>query len=220
MTSWAGLHRHAQHRRVRDAAECGGVAAALANGTFNAFAQALEGVHNSGHVWVGGSMGMIPTAPADPVFWMHHAEIDRLWSVWQASIRAESRPWRARRDHGPVAETEPDTGTSRPWASPTSEYAGSSAKTEGRSSAPPSDSLRWQELLLSPDVSAMGPLASHPKCLWPAATTTSLAEAPRQALRREASNLTLTFGRRFRAILVSAFEHSAGAFGALHPLTA
>ena len=34
------------------------VAAAMANGTFNAFAQALEGVHNSGHVWVGGSMGI------------------------------------------------------------------------------------------------------------------------------------------------------------------
>jgi tyrosinase len=61
------------------------VVAANANGTFNTFAPALEGIHNSGHVWVGGSMGSIPTAPADPVFWMHHAEIDRIWSVWQAA---------------------------------------------------------------------------------------------------------------------------------------
>jgi tyrosinase len=61
------------------------VAAAMANGTFNTFAPALEGVHNSGHVWVDGSMGSIPTAPADPVFWMHHAEIDRIWAEWQSA---------------------------------------------------------------------------------------------------------------------------------------
>lgn len=60
------------------------VAMALGNGTFNTFAAALEGIHNSGHVWVGGSMQSVPTAPTDPVFWMHHAEIDRLWAEWQA----------------------------------------------------------------------------------------------------------------------------------------
>ena len=75
-------HRHSEHRRLRHAAA---VAAALANATFNAFSAALEGIHNSGHVWVGGSMGSIPTAPCDPVFWMHHAEIDRIWAVWQAA---------------------------------------------------------------------------------------------------------------------------------------
>lgn len=61
------------------------VATAMGNGTFNTFAPALEGIHNSGHVWVGGSMGSIPTAPADPVFWMHHAEIDRIWAAWQTA---------------------------------------------------------------------------------------------------------------------------------------
>lgn len=61
------------------------VAAALANGTFNPFASALEGIHNSGHVWVGGSMGSIPFAPCDPVFWMHHCEIDHIWAEWQAA---------------------------------------------------------------------------------------------------------------------------------------
>jgi tyrosinase len=61
------------------------VAAAMSNNTFNTFAASLEGVHNSGHVWVGGSMMGIPTAPCDPVFWMHHAEIDRIWSEWQTA---------------------------------------------------------------------------------------------------------------------------------------
>jgi len=22
-------------------------------------------------------------SPADPVFWLHHAEVDRLWHIWQ-----------------------------------------------------------------------------------------------------------------------------------------
>jgi tyrosinase len=58
---------------------------ALSQTTFNSFTSTLEAIHDSVHVWVGGSMGSIPTAPADPVFWMHHANIDRLWAVWQAS---------------------------------------------------------------------------------------------------------------------------------------
>ncbi len=61
------------------------VTAAMGNGTFNTFAPALEGIHNSGHVWVGGSMQSVPTAPTDPAFWMHHAEIDRIWADWQSS---------------------------------------------------------------------------------------------------------------------------------------
>jgi tyrosinase len=23
------------------------------------------------------------TSPTDPVFWMHHAEVDRLWEAWR-----------------------------------------------------------------------------------------------------------------------------------------
>jgi hypothetical protein len=41
-----------------------------------------EDLHNLVHRWVGGNMlGM--TSPNDPVFFMHHAEIDRMWSLWQ-----------------------------------------------------------------------------------------------------------------------------------------
>lgn len=61
------------------------VAGAMSNSTFDTFAPALEGVHDSGHVWVGGSMRLVPTAPCDPIFWMHHCEIDRLWAEWQAA---------------------------------------------------------------------------------------------------------------------------------------
>jgi len=40
------------------------------------------GMHNLVHMWVGGSM--VPmTSPNDPVFWLHHCFMDRLWTDWQ-----------------------------------------------------------------------------------------------------------------------------------------
>jgi tyrosinase len=44
-----------------------------------------DGMHNLVHVWVGGHAGtMLPsTSPNDPVFFLHHCNIDRLWAVWQ-----------------------------------------------------------------------------------------------------------------------------------------
>jgi hypothetical protein len=29
-------------------------------------------------------MGVVGTAAFDPIFWSHHAMIDRLWWLWQA----------------------------------------------------------------------------------------------------------------------------------------
>ncbi|TVP82341.1 MAG: PEP-CTERM sorting domain-containing protein [Puniceicoccaceae bacterium] len=40
-------------------------------------------LHNLGHVWVGGTMSDVSEAPFDPVFWMHHAFVDLIWSEWQ-----------------------------------------------------------------------------------------------------------------------------------------
>jgi tyrosinase len=39
-------------------------------------------LHNLVHRWVNGTM-MLMTSPNDPVFWLHHANIDRLWGNWQ-----------------------------------------------------------------------------------------------------------------------------------------
>jgi tyrosinase len=39
--------------------------------------------HNHGHGWIGGIMNNTSTSPTDPMFWLHHAEVDRLWSLWQ-----------------------------------------------------------------------------------------------------------------------------------------
>jgi Mg-chelatase subunit ChlD len=39
-------------------------------------------LHNRVHVWVGGDMGP-GTSPNDPVFFLHHCNVDRLWALWQ-----------------------------------------------------------------------------------------------------------------------------------------
>jgi tyrosinase len=51
------------------------------------------GMHNRVHLWVGGKFGdpkdpavgpmSLGVAPNDPVFWLLHANIDRLWVEWQ-----------------------------------------------------------------------------------------------------------------------------------------
>jgi tyrosinase len=38
--------------------------------------------HNLVHRWVNGTM-VTMASPNDPVFWLHHANIDRLWAEWQ-----------------------------------------------------------------------------------------------------------------------------------------
>jgi tyrosinase len=38
--------------------------------------------HGSIHIAVNGDMGSFDTAALDPIFWLHHANIDRLWNVW------------------------------------------------------------------------------------------------------------------------------------------
>jgi len=39
-------------------------------------------LHNTVHVFVGGDMGP-GTSPNDPVFFLHHCNIDRIWALWQ-----------------------------------------------------------------------------------------------------------------------------------------
>jgi tyrosinase len=42
-------------------------------------------MHNRVHVSVAGGSGQMGnmSSPNDPIFWMHHAQIDRLWCQWQ-----------------------------------------------------------------------------------------------------------------------------------------
>jgi tyrosinase len=50
----------------------------------NTIAGELERVpHGAIHTAVGGFMSQFDTAGLDPLFWLHHANIDRLWEVWR-----------------------------------------------------------------------------------------------------------------------------------------
>ncbi|KAK3316750.1 hypothetical protein B0H66DRAFT_304946 [Apodospora peruviana] len=40
-------------------------------------------VHGAGHFQVGGIELCTYASPSDPIFWAHHAMIDRIWTVWQ-----------------------------------------------------------------------------------------------------------------------------------------
>lgn len=53
---------------------------------------AMEGnPHGSAHTRFGGYVSSVPTAPRDPLFFMLHANVDRLWAKWQWA-RRRSRP--------------------------------------------------------------------------------------------------------------------------------
>ncbi|KAF5530185.1 di-copper centre-containing protein [Fusarium napiforme] len=53
----------------------------------------LEQIHNSVHDFIGGGtdragighMGSVPVAAFDPIFWLHHCNIDRLLHLWQCN---------------------------------------------------------------------------------------------------------------------------------------
>jgi len=57
--------------------------AILAQPDFASFSTALErGPHNNGHNLLGHQM-RTEISPTDPMFWMHHANVDRIWALWQ-----------------------------------------------------------------------------------------------------------------------------------------
>lgn len=61
---------------------------------------ALERPHNHVHRQIGGVMADPDTAALDPVFWVHHAFIDRVWAEWQVRHPTRTPPdslWRNQR---------------------------------------------------------------------------------------------------------------------------
>jgi len=59
--------------------------AVMRKDTFEVFQRRLETIHGFVHIAVGGTKGQMSGArsPADPIFWLHHANIDRLWDRWE-----------------------------------------------------------------------------------------------------------------------------------------
>lgn len=52
---------------------------------FNDASSLLEGIHNLVHVFVGGDMPFVYRSSFDPIFWLHHCNVDRLKTMYQAT---------------------------------------------------------------------------------------------------------------------------------------
>jgi tyrosinase len=52
----------------------------------------INGPHGSVHVAIGGKMGAVSSAAQDPIFWAHHAQVDRIWNLWLAQGGGRSSP--------------------------------------------------------------------------------------------------------------------------------
>lgn len=80
------------------------------------FSGDLEGdPHGSVHDDIGGDMGFINRSAFDPIFWLHHCNVDRLWNVW-------------------INEGHSDPPASDPWTNQQFVYnvAGTMKKTSGQ----------------------------------------------------------------------------------------
>ncbi len=75
LPSKAAIRNELQRRRWRD------------------FTSGFESQHGTPHVYVGdtndnhGLMRLVELSPADPLFFMHHCEVDRLWHLRQQRVR-------------------------------------------------------------------------------------------------------------------------------------
>jgi tyrosinase len=67
------------------------------NGALQGFCLAIDsGLHGNVHVLTGNreNMGAVPWAARDPIFWLHHCNIDRLWASWNANGGKNPKaPW-------------------------------------------------------------------------------------------------------------------------------
>jgi len=67
--------------------------AAFAYTDFTTADSVIQGTpHGAVHVDVGGWMGSVPTAAQDPIFYLHHSNMDRLWNLWLAQGGGRTDP--------------------------------------------------------------------------------------------------------------------------------
>ncbi len=72
-------------------------------------------LHNRVHLWVGGNM-MPMTSPDDPVFFLHHCFVDKIWADWQAQQlidNPDAKPHYAPERQGPPGHNLDDQ--LNPW---------------------------------------------------------------------------------------------------------
>ncbi|KAF2400179.1 Di-copper centre-containing protein [Trichodelitschia bisporula] len=60
------------------------------NGSFGIVSDGGD-LHTIGHGGIGGEMMDVFTSPNDPIFWLHHGNLDRIWSIWQDAAPEKRR---------------------------------------------------------------------------------------------------------------------------------
>jgi tyrosinase len=70
-------------------------------------------MHNRVHVWIGGEMAP-GTSPNDPVFWLNHCNVDRIWEGW---MTVRGRTYLPPAGQGPVGQRANDPLFSIVWPS-------------------------------------------------------------------------------------------------------
>jgi tyrosinase len=61
------------------------IASLVDDSDWASFSDRIESFHDAVHVWVGADMADITTAAYDPIFFVHHCMIDRIWYLWQVA---------------------------------------------------------------------------------------------------------------------------------------
>lgn len=109
-------------------------------GATDAFEPSVETApHNPVHNLIGGRMSSVTYSPLDPLFWVHHANIDRLWAAWIAAGNGRRMPattnsyWTGSFSYGPAIRSMP-----RVWTHSTSDYLGYQYDNETMPSTLPS----------------------------------------------------------------------------------
>ncbi|KAL8951513.1 MAG: hypothetical protein Q9222_002516 [Ikaeria aurantiellina] len=59
---------------------------------FNEVLGTLYGMHVGGHFTIGGLQNDIFASPGDPMWYLHHSQIDRVWTIWQ-DLHPEARTY-------------------------------------------------------------------------------------------------------------------------------
>ncbi|HEX8527385.1 tyrosinase family protein [Allosphingosinicella sp.] len=60
--------------------------------TYSNAQSSVNGPHGTVHMTVTGNMCCFSSAARDPIFWVHHAQVDRLWNLWLAQGGGRSSP--------------------------------------------------------------------------------------------------------------------------------
>jgi len=119
------------------------------------FRVTLEGGihHNRMHGWIGGNIASGRTAFEDPFVYLFHANIDRLWAMWQTApgygwrLDADQTYGREGTNPGILKNMEPWAGTVglRPWASPDNQQFAKTSKHPSIILPPVYDTMNIQQ---------------------------------------------------------------------------